>query len=73
MTFTQMFKNDGSKKAIVKFFEHHFPLGPVMKGRPAMLEVDDSCKAILNEIIMTFVYCQKLRKERERRRKHGAH
>jgi hypothetical protein len=67
-----MFKNDGSKKPVVKFFEHHFPLGPLIKGRPATLEVDDSCIPILDEIIMTFVYCQKLRKDRERSEKHGA-
>jgi hypothetical protein len=62
-----MIKNDGSKKTVVTFQEHRPSLGPFMKGRPSSLEVDDECIPILDEkIVMTFIYCEKLRKDRER-------
>jgi hypothetical protein len=67
-----MIKNDGSKKPVVKFREHRPSLGPFMKGRPSSLEVDDSCIPILDEIVMTFIYCEKLGKDRERRSRNSA-
>lgn len=67
-----MIKNDGSKKRVVKFREYRPSLGPLMKRRPASLEVDDSCIPILDEIVMTFIYCEKLRKERERQSRNAA-
>ncbi|EKM83246.1 hypothetical protein AGABI1DRAFT_82873 [Agaricus bisporus var. burnettii JB137-S8] len=68
----EMIKNDGSKKRVVKFREYRPSLGPLMKRRPASLEVDDSCIPILDEIVMTFIYCEKLRKERERQSRNAA-
>ncbi|XP_006458728.1 hypothetical protein AGABI2DRAFT_176960 [Agaricus bisporus var. bisporus H97] len=68
----EMIKNDGSKKRVVRFREHRPSLGPLMKGRPASLEVDDSCIPILDEIVMTFIYCEKLRKDRETQSRHSA-
>ncbi len=58
--------NDESKARVVKFREYESGLGPFLEGKPATLEVDPSCEHILDEIIMTFVYCHKLRKDRER-------
>jgi hypothetical protein len=63
--FYQMVKNDEPKKQLVRFREYRPSLGPIMKGRPAALEVDNSCVPMLDEIMMTFIYCQKLRKDRE--------
>jgi hypothetical protein len=59
----QMIKNDGSKKQVVHFQEWRPNLGPI-KGLPAVLQVDPSCEPILDEIMMTFIYCHKLRKQR---------
>lgn len=57
-----MFRHDGSKKELVKFREHRSSFDPLITDKPASLEVDDSCIAILDEIILTFVYCEKQRK-----------
>ncbi|KXN82687.1 hypothetical protein AN958_02252 [Leucoagaricus sp. SymC.cos] len=57
--------NDNNKKQIAKYRDYHISLGPLLKGRPASLEVDSSVEPILDEIMMTFVYCQKLREDRE--------
>lgn len=67
----EMVRNDSSKARMVEFHPYRPSLGPIAKGRPAYLEIDDSCKPILDEIIMTFVYCHKLRKDRERRQRHS--
>jgi hypothetical protein len=61
----QMYKNDGGERPLVKFRDYWLSLGPFTKGRPASLEVDNSCVPILDEIMMTFIYCQKLRKDRQ--------
>ncbi|KXN87011.1 hypothetical protein AN958_09357 [Leucoagaricus sp. SymC.cos] len=65
-----MVKNDSgprTKKQIMARYKPYRPaLGPLKKYCPAYLEVDDSCEGILDEIVMTFVYCHKLRKDRER-------
>jgi hypothetical protein len=61
-----MFRKDGSKQEVVKFREGKSSFGRFITGRPASLEVDDSCVPILDEIIMTFVYCQKERKDRQK-------
>lgn len=68
----QMVRNDGTNKRMIKFREHWPSLRPFMKGRPASLEVDDSCEPVLDEIIMTFIYCHKLWKDRERRQRYSA-
>ncbi|EKM83257.1 hypothetical protein AGABI1DRAFT_104959 [Agaricus bisporus var. burnettii JB137-S8] len=70
--YLEMVKNDGTKKQLVRFREHRPSLGPFMKGRPAVLEVDDSCVPILDEIMMTFIYCQKLRKDRQKNERRSA-
>lgn len=57
---------------MARFRDYRISLGPLMKGRPASLEVDASCEPILDEIIMTFIYCHKLRKDRERSQRNGA-
>ncbi|KAF5349674.1 hypothetical protein D9756_008870 [Leucocoprinus leucothites] len=58
-----MVRNDGSKTRVVEFKEFRHKIGP-FKGRPASLEIDDSCIPILDEIILTFIYCEKLRNDR---------
>jgi hypothetical protein len=67
LTTFQMITNDASKTQVVQLKGYRPSLGPLLKGRPATLEIDPSCEPILDEIIMTFVYCHKLRKDRERR------
>ncbi|KAF5349704.1 hypothetical protein D9756_008876 [Leucocoprinus leucothites] len=68
----EMIRNDSSQARMVEFYPYRPNFGPIMKGRAAHLEIDDSCEPILDEIIMTFVYCYKLRKDRERRQRHSA-
>ncbi|KXN87036.1 hypothetical protein AN958_09382 [Leucoagaricus sp. SymC.cos] len=63
--YLEMIRNDESKSRVVKFREYQMNLGPLGKGRQASLEVDPSCEPILDEIMMTFIYCHKLRKDRE--------
>lgn len=67
LMISQMITNDGSKTQVVKFKGYRPSLGPFLKGRPATLEIDPTCVPILDEIIMTFIYCHKLKKDRERR------
>jgi hypothetical protein len=61
-----MVRNDESKKPVVVFKSYHSPHNPFKKPQQASLEIDDSCIPILDEIIMTFVYCHKVRKDRNR-------
>lgn len=61
-----MVTNDEIKTRVVKYKEYRPGLGALLRKRPAALEIDPSCEHILDEIIMTFIYCQKLRKDRER-------
>ncbi|KAF9443147.1 hypothetical protein P691DRAFT_680154, partial [Macrolepiota fuliginosa MF-IS2] len=68
----EMVTNDSSKTKVVRFREHRLGLGPIMKARPGSLEIDPSCEPILDEIIMTFIYCHKLRKDRERSQRNAA-
>ncbi|XP_006458731.1 hypothetical protein AGABI2DRAFT_115754 [Agaricus bisporus var. bisporus H97] len=70
--YLEMFRNDGSKKEMVKYKEHKSSFGPFITGRPASLEVDNSCISILDDIIMTYVYCQKQRKKRQASRSGAA-
>lgn len=60
-----MVTNDEYKTPVVTFKEYQHALGPLQKGRPGTLEIDPSCIPILDEIIMTFIYCHKLRKDRD--------
>ncbi|KAF9442550.1 hypothetical protein P691DRAFT_714273 [Macrolepiota fuliginosa MF-IS2] len=62
----EMVRNDGGREQVARYREKRPGLGPLMTGRPAVLEVDPSCEPILDEIMMTFLYCYKLRKDRER-------
>ncbi|XP_006462973.1 hypothetical protein AGABI2DRAFT_186774 [Agaricus bisporus var. bisporus H97] len=62
----EMIRNDESKERVVKYRLYRPSMGNFVKGRPPSLEVDDSCIPILDEIIMTFIYCHKLREIRER-------
>ncbi|EKM83248.1 hypothetical protein AGABI1DRAFT_125711 [Agaricus bisporus var. burnettii JB137-S8] len=64
-SYLEMFRNDGSKKVVVRYREHKSSFGPFITGRPASLEVADTCVAILDDIIMTYVYCQQKRKQRQ--------
>lgn len=70
--FVQMFRKDGTKKPVAKFWEGKSSFGRFIKGRPASLDVDDSCAPILDEIIMTFVYFQKQRQNNNRQEVGGA-
>ncbi|KAJ3572618.1 hypothetical protein NP233_g2959 [Leucocoprinus birnbaumii] len=67
----EMIRNDATKAQVVRFYPFRPAFGPISKGRAAYLEIDDSCKEILDEIILSFVYCHKLRKDRERRQRHS--
>lgn len=61
-----MITNDGSKTQVVKFKAYRPSLGPLLKGRPtATLEIDPTYEHILDEIMMTFIYCHKLKKDRQ--------
>ncbi|KAJ3569645.1 hypothetical protein NP233_g4914 [Leucocoprinus birnbaumii] len=62
----EMYRNDGTKTLMVKFTEYRPGLGPFMKKRLASLEIDSTCIPILDEVILTFIYCEKLRKDRNR-------
>ncbi|XP_006458730.1 hypothetical protein AGABI2DRAFT_115753 [Agaricus bisporus var. bisporus H97] len=64
-SYLEMFRNDGSKKVVVRYREHKSSFGPFITGRPASLEVADTCVAILDDIIMTYIYCQQQRKQRQ--------
>jgi hypothetical protein len=64
--YIQLIRNDESKKRVAKYQYYRPSMGRLTKGRPPSLEVDDSCIPILDEIIMTFIYCHKLREIRER-------
>jgi hypothetical protein len=67
-----MFRKDGKKQEVAKFREGKRSFGRFVTGRPASLEVDDSCTPILDEIIMTFVYFQKQRQNNNRQEMGGA-
>ncbi|KAJ3569642.1 hypothetical protein NP233_g4915 [Leucocoprinus birnbaumii] len=62
----ELYRNDGTKTLVVKYKEYRSGLVPFQKQRSASLEIDSSCIPILDEIIMTFIYCEKLRKDRRR-------
>lgn len=61
-----MVSNDRNKTELVRFRQYRPGLGALAKPSKAYLEIDDSCEGILDEIIMTFIYCHKLRKDRQR-------
>lgn len=61
-----MVTNDGRKTQVVKYTEYRPGLGPFREGRPGSLEIDPICEPILDEILMTFVYCHKLRKDNKK-------
>ncbi|KXN82686.1 hypothetical protein AN958_02251 [Leucoagaricus sp. SymC.cos] len=57
----KMVRNDGSKFEVVEFRESKH--GYFSTARPASLEIHPSVEHILDEIILTFIYCHKLRKD----------
>ncbi|TFK34265.1 hypothetical protein BDQ12DRAFT_613813, partial [Crucibulum laeve] len=56
--------NDGTKTPVARF--HRQRLGILSKARPASLEIFPAGEHIADVIVVTFVYIEKLRKDRER-------
>ncbi|KAF5349733.1 hypothetical protein D9756_008893 [Leucocoprinus leucothites] len=54
-----MVRNDGRRTRVVEYKEYVPTIGP-FKGQPGSLVIDGSCLSILDEIILTFIYCEKL-------------
>jgi hypothetical protein len=63
VVFPQLFLNDSSNEPIAKFHDRQFGLltGP----NPAVLEIFSAGKDMVEWILMTFVYVEKLRGDRE--------
>lgn len=64
----QMITNDTNKTELVRYHHYRPGLTSLAKSRKAYLEIDPRCpEEIMDEVIMTFVYCHKLRKDRQRK------
>jgi len=63
-TVPKLILNDGSKSTVAKF--HHKKLGIVGGSRPACLEIFPIGEHMVDTILVTFIYVEKKRKDRER-------
>jgi hypothetical protein len=60
-----MVTNDTNKTELVRYYSYRPSLGLLAKSRAAYLKIDAKCpEEILDEVIMTFIYCHKLKKDR---------
>uniref|UniRef100_A0A0W0G3P3 DUF6593 domain-containing protein n=1 Tax=Moniliophthora roreri TaxID=221103 RepID=A0A0W0G3P3_MONRR len=66
---SELILNDGSKTQVAKFNRKSF--GVIGKASPAYLEIFPPGEHMVDEIFVTFVYIEKLRKEKERAAKHN--
>ncbi|KXN82685.1 hypothetical protein AN958_02250 [Leucoagaricus sp. SymC.cos] len=62
----KLVRNEGNKLEVAKFKESKPSFGPFSKGRPASLEVEPSVEQILDEIVLTFIYCHKLKEDNKK-------
>ncbi|KAG2365619.1 hypothetical protein BDR07DRAFT_1398215 [Suillus spraguei] len=62
-------RNDGSRMEVARF--HRATLGIIGKKRKAMLEVSPEMAHMMDTVIMTFVYVEQLRRDKEKRRTIG--
>ncbi|TFK24618.1 hypothetical protein FA15DRAFT_687387 [Coprinopsis marcescibilis] len=60
---SELFLNDEAKTPVAKYHLKHY--GIIKDVRPASLEIFPSGEHIVDHIIVTFVYLEKLRKERQ--------
>lgn len=61
---TQLVTNDGSKTPIAYFHQKRY--GVFGKKRPAFLEITPAGGHMIDVIVYTFVYIEKIRKDKER-------
>ncbi|KAK7050001.1 hypothetical protein VNI00_005432 [Paramarasmius palmivorus] len=66
---SELILNDGSKTRVAKFNRKSF--GVIGKASPAYLEILPPGEHMVDEIFVTFIYIEKLRKEKERAAKHN--
>jgi hypothetical protein len=67
-----MVTNDTNEAELVRYHPYCLGLGPLAKSRAAYLKIDSTCpEEIMDEVIMTFIYCHKLKKDRERAGSNG--
>jgi len=64
MPSSQLFVNDPAKTPVAFFHRRHF--GIIGKARPASLEIFEAGKEMVDFIVVTGVYMEKLRKDKER-------
>ncbi|KAG2363701.1 hypothetical protein BDR07DRAFT_1403628 [Suillus spraguei] len=62
-------RDDGSRMEVARF--HRATLGIIGKKRKAMLEVSPEMAHMMDTVIMTFVYVEQLRRDKEKRRTIG--
>ncbi|TFK34281.1 hypothetical protein BDQ12DRAFT_727059 [Crucibulum laeve] len=63
ISFFQLVMNDGAKTPVARFQQQR--LGIISKARPASLEIFPAGDHIADVIVVTFVYIEKLRKDRD--------
>ncbi|KAG2365613.1 hypothetical protein BDR07DRAFT_1398170 [Suillus spraguei] len=62
-TVVVLSRDDGSRMEVARF--HRATLGVIGKKRKAMLEVSPEVAHMMDTVIMTFIYVEKLRRDRE--------
>lgn len=60
----QLILNDGSETTIARFREKS--LGIIGKAHPAQLEIQPAGEAIMDTILVTFIYIEKIREGKKR-------
>ncbi|KAF9463414.1 hypothetical protein BDZ94DRAFT_1258736 [Collybia nuda] len=60
----QLIVNDDSKTPVAEF--HRGSLGIIGKARPASLEIFEAGEHMIETILVTFIYIEKIRKDKER-------
>lgn len=63
---TQLILNDGSKTLIARFHRRSLGLFGTKGPRPAYLEIVPGYESMADLIFFTFVYIEKIRKDKER-------
>lgn len=65
MSFTKLELNDGSKTPVAR--SHRSDVGIFKKPRQARLEILPDFEHLADIILVTYIYVEKMRKDRERR------
>jgi hypothetical protein len=68
-TVCKLFLNDASTTPVATFHTKNW--GIFSEKRPAFLEIFPPGEHMVELILITFIYMEKLRKDRERSRSHG--